>query len=330
MSEQALRVETEKSEPLADGIYFDLDEERYHLDPALGSSDIRKLLDNPCDFYWESWMNPKRPKDSDTPARKRGRAMHKLVLEGADKFHERYLRGPDHPEDAKPAEKAAATKAVNAKAAISGHEVLPADVFDRIVIAGAMISKNPKLAGAFTGGEPEVSVFWTRDDVRRKARFDYLKPRGIGDLKSIENTMAISFPAACRRNIAQYRYEIQAAHYLEARSQLPDLVLKQGAVWLDDNDRPDRTDFNFLTKCADEKNYAFQWVFFQASSAPVTWSRVLSPKNPIAEIARREIDAAVNNYKAFMDRFGPDQMWVLEEDPEELSFEEMPGWFGRQ
>ena len=321
MSKTALSS-VEEGNPLPDGIYFELDEERYHLDPALGSSDIRKLLDNPCDYWYESPMNPKRPKDNDTPARKRGRAMHKLVLEGADEFHERYLRGPDHPEDATPAEKAAVTKAVNAKAAITGHDVLPADIFDRIVIAGAMISKNPKLAGAFTGGEPEVSVFWTRDGVRRKARFDYLKPRGIGDLKSISNTMDIAFPAACRRNIAQYRYEIQAAHYLEARGVIADFF-KGGHF------TAARSIYEFLGKCATERQFAFQFVFFQSDRSPITWSCVLSPRNPIVEIAAREIEQAVENYRKFMDHFGPNEMWVLEDVPEELSMDAMPGWWAR-
>jgi hypothetical protein len=308
--------------PVEDGIYFDLDEEVYHLDEALGSSDHRKLLENPSDWWYESALNPNRPENKDTPARLRGRAMHALVLEGEDAFGQRYMR-VEHSEDMSPAEKSAATKAAKKQAELTGKTALPADVYDRVAIAGAMITRNPKLAGAFTNGMPEVSIFWTRDGIRRKARIDYLKPRGIGDLKSIANTREIGFPNACRNAIATYRYEMQAALYMEARSMIPQFY-REGRVYGDDNFA-----HSILRRCAETKEFAFQWIFFQAEKAPITWSRILSPANPIFEIAKREIDRAADNYKAFMDKFGRDQMWLLLEEPEELDMNEMPAWWGR-
>ena len=146
--EQVLR-KTNTAPEFQDGIYFDLDEQPYHLDAALGSTDMGKLRDNPCDYWWGSPMNPTRPIDKDTPARLRGRAMHKLVLEGEVTFDALYMRGPDHAEDMSPAEKSAATKAVNAEAKKIRKDVLPADTYDRVVMASAMITKNPKLATAF-------------------------------------------------------------------------------------------------------------------------------------------------------------------------------------
>jgi hypothetical protein len=313
----------ETAKVLPDGIHLNLDEDRYHLDSALGSTDHKKLLSNPADFWYESPMNPGRPKDRDTPARARGRAMHKLVLEGQESFDYLYMRGPDHDEGMSSSEKGAVTKAFNKKAADAGKELLPAADFDRVSIAAAMITKNPKLATAFTGGLPEVSVFWTRDGVRRKARIDYLKPRGVGDLKSIINTRELPFPAACRNQIAQYRYEIQAALYLEARSMIPQFVNEKLVFG------PAIHDNETLRKCAETKTYAFQWVFFQSDKAPITWSRILSPQNPIFEIARREIDEAALHYQQFMEEFGPDQMWLLLENPEELDMSELPNWWGR-
>jgi len=312
-------------EPLADGIYFDLDEYEYRRDGALGSSDHKKLLGNPCDYWYESPMNPNKPAERDTPAKERGKAMHALIFYGQEQFDATYMRGPDHTDDMTPAEKGALTKAANAQAAKSGKEVLPAEAYDRIIIASAMITKNPKLATAFSDGIPEVSIFWTRDGVRRKARLDYLKPRGVGDLKSITNSRELPFPAACRNAIANYHYEIQAALYLEARGMVPEFF-KNGKVYLAPQSQ---NHYDVLAKCAETKLYAFQWVFFQADKAPITWSRILSPANPICEIARREIDEAAENYQSFMEHFGPDQMWLLLDQPEELDMSEMPGWWGR-
>ena len=58
----------------------------------------------------------------------------------------------------------------------------------------------------------------------------------------------------------------------------------------------------------------------------MTWSAIVSPQNPILEIARREIDLATDNYKAFMDKFGPNQMWITTDEPQELAMEDMPQW----
>ncbi len=47
--------------PLRAGIYFGLDEVRYHSDPAVGSTDIRRLRRSAPDYWWHSHMNPARP-----------------------------------------------------------------------------------------------------------------------------------------------------------------------------------------------------------------------------------------------------------------------------
>jgi hypothetical protein len=320
----ATKAVEETSGLIADGIHLGLDEERYHLDDALGSSDHKKLMVNPSDFWFESTMNPNRPADKDTPARLRGRAMHKLVLEGPEPFALEYMRGPDKTDDLTSAEKSAATKKANLAAEKLGLTILPAEVYDRVLIASAMITRNPKLATAFHGGIPEVSIFWTRDGIRRKARIDYLKPRGIGDLKSIVNTRELPFPAACRNAIATYRYEVQAALYIEARGMLPQLV-DENRIFVHSGD----PDLSILYKCAETKAFAFQWIFFQSDKAPITWSSILSPANPIFEIGRRGIETASDNYLEFMRIFGRNNMWLLLEDPQELAIDELPAWWAR-
>ena len=96
----------------------------------------------------------------------------------------------------------------------AGQTVLSADDWARVMVASAMIQKNPELATAFQGGIPEVSVFWTVAGVRLKCRFDYLKPQAIGDLKALGNTMGDPFPIACRKAIARANMSVQAAHYM--------------------------------------------------------------------------------------------------------------------
>lgn len=313
-----MKERTEKLLPL--GVHFGLPEDVYHDDPGLGSGLIRDLLVNPSNFWWRSPMNPHRPPDVETKAREVGHAMHKLVFEGTVEFSKLYMRGAENTPDMTSAEKTAATKAANATAARLGKSAIPSLEYDRIVIASTMIARNPKLAVAFKGGASEVSVFWERDGVRLKARIDYLKPRGLGDLKSIGNFRDdITFEQSCRYAISNYRYDIQAIHYMEARRQMPGMIA-DGRVF-------GSADKALLKAIVETKVFGWQWVFFSKTGAPITWSAILSPQNPMCEYATRDIQRALDNYRTYLGRFGTD-MWLLIEDPQELSLDDMPRNFG--
>jgi PDDEXK-like uncharacterized protein DUF3799 len=298
------------------GIFFDLPEDDYHADPALGSTDLRRLLASGPDYWWQSPLNPNPPERKASPALDFGRALHKLVLEGNQAFSVRYVRRPDDLVrlDAK----------AKAQLCPNGETVIDGDDFDRIKVSGELIAKNPDLAAAFEGGVPEVSVFWeeTLDDgfvVRCKARFDYLKIRGVGDLKSIRNYMSKPFAEACTRSIVEYRYDMQAAHYLQGRGQLGRLV-EDGLVFGDH-------DAAWLKRTAACQTFAFQWVFFQAEGAPITWSRSLSPGNPILDIAERDRTKALQVYRQFKQAFADGEMWLLTEPVTELDLNSLPRWF---
>lgn len=307
-----------------DGVYFDMPFDEYLADPALGSSSVKKLRKNPSSYWYDSWMNPHRPPDRDTPWRLRGRALHKLVYEGEQTFDAMYARGPDQDPDATPAEKAAATKEFKKRALARGRAMLDAGDYDRIVIASAMITKNPELSTVFAGGMPEVSVFLTievdGEIVRIKARFDYLKIRGIGDLKSVANILDLEFQEACLKAVSTYRYDIQAKLYLNVRAALPEFV-SDGAVHGD-------YDREWLRKVANAQAFGWQWIFYQTEGAPITWSTKLSPANPMCEVAQNDIDAALQRFVDYRRQYGTDQ-WLLIEPVREIEISEMPSWYAR-
>jgi hypothetical protein len=346
------------------GIYFGLEPEPYHADPALGSGDVKRLLFSAPDFWWHSKFNPARPEDTgDTPNMIFGRAVHAMVLEGPEVFAKDYMREPSGeglivtdedasrwiadnasriPADVKTLPRSKSGKlalihqidpgvpildAIKRRADEDGMTILNGDDYDRIVVASQMISRNPELARAFQGGMPEVSIFWEQPVpeagtvIRCKARLDYLKVRGIGDLKSIRNVFGIQFPAACRKNIANYRYDVQAAHYMRARATLPGHVAA-GAVFGDH-------DPEWLARVAAADEYAFAFVFYQATQAPITWACSLSPGNPILEFGTADVDRALLNYARFYERYGTEAAWILAEPVAELDLSEMPAWFGR-
>jgi hypothetical protein len=201
----------EEPERIAPGVYFGLSESEYHADPALGSGSIRSIVNNAMYYWQDSWMNPLRIPEEDTPALLYGRALHSLVLEGVDKFSRSYVPYPlksDHPnaldttKDIQAALRGLGQKVsgpkpelidrlrladpdaefwddivskVEREAAKNNATILKADVYARVVAAAQFISAEERVRAAFSKGMCEVSVFWVVDGVPLKCRLDYTR-----------------------------------------------------------------------------------------------------------------------------------------------------------
>lgn len=316
---------------LPEGIYIGLDEQAYHNDPALGSSDMKRLATSPPDFWFSGKFNPDwEPDEDDTPSRKFGRAAHKRVLEGREVFLARY-GSVSEPGNTK------AGKEQRAAIEARGKEWLKADDFRRIELMGAMVRGNPALTNAFTGGVAgEVSIFWqSNNGMRKKCRIDYLKPRASVDLKTIANQFNEPFPQACRKAISNYRYDVQAAHYAEGRAQMARLL---DAVTICDGSK---VDTDLLKRCADSPAFAWVFIFVQSVGAPLTWGATLSSTvertdtdgskhvamNPILDIGRRTIEVAEHNWATNCKKFdGLKLPWVPDDPLAELSIDDFSAW----
>lgn len=294
------------------GLYFGLDEAAYHGDVALGSGDLRRLAVSPFDFWWQSRFNPNRKPEKLTPALYFGRAVHTAVLEGLDKFRTMYA-ATDF------AGSTRAGKDERERIERLGMMAIDREDYDQICLSGTMIRANPHLAESFSGGEPEVSVIWERDGIKRKCRLDYLKARATVDLKSIRNSRDIDFTEACRRRTAEARYDAQAAHYNEGRRAALGFI-KSGQVF--GNPPGDLVD----KVAAVGEKFAFVFVFLQVDTAPLTWALKFSPGNPILEAGRIVIERAEDNWRSFVGRFGLDTPWVLAEPPVEADASDFPAW----
>lgn len=297
------------------GVYFGLDEDAYHNDVALGSTDMKRLATSPPQFWFESRYNAAWEPWDEKPATVLGSARHKFVLEGKDAFLACYA-----PQTI-PANTKAGKDEVEAIRA-SGRKPIKVDEFNRIMQIGTIVRSNPSIANAFSGGAgSEVSIFWVEDGIKRKCRIDYVKPRASVDLKSVANQFDKHFPSACREAIAKYRYDIQAYHYAMGRRAAKDLF-KAGAVF-------GEFDEEAFAKCMHGQPVAWVWICYQSAGAPLTWGCQLSPDNPIMEAAGAAIETAENNWREYLERFGLDTAWVHDEPMRELSIDEMPGWYGR-
>jgi hypothetical protein len=301
---------------IEDGIYFGLDEDEYHADTALGSTDKKNLLGEPAAYWWGSPLNPMREEKEESAAMIKGTAVHAFVLDGPDVFAASYGRC-EFPG--------------NRKAGIEERKVfeeegkisLPAKDYDRIVMAGTIIRLNPDIAEAFSGGMPEVSVFWTEtidgEAVRQKARLDYLKVRAVCDLKSHAPMDGISFEASCLRAIKTLRYRIQIQSYLNARAKLPELVAA-GAVHGDH-------DPEWLAKVVAAQEFAFVLCFWSSKGAPLTWGSKFSPGNPTLDVAQRDIDMALRRYVELRREFGEDRAWIRATPLNEADGERIDNWW---
>lgn len=296
----------------ADGIYFGMSDAVYHADTALGSTSLKKLIGNAPDFWWESHLNPARPDDDDTPAKIFGRQLHQCVLEGEDKF--KAAHAPQmHPGNVKDG------KDEIAKIKSAGKTPVKFKDWTKILAASAFIKANKTLANAFENGEPEVSVFWTVDGIRYKARFDYLKMNAITDLKSLANMYGKEFDKACRDAIGSYDYIISAEHYADGRRQMARLFA-EGKVF-------GPHDPEWLSKVAVNEVFAFVFVFWQKDGAPISHGIKLSPGNPLFGYARNLIGKAVHNYRKYMAEFGTEAAWVPSTPLEELDETDLPVWY---
>lgn len=309
------------------GIHFGLNEDAYHADPGIGSTDIRRLARDPVSYWYQSWMNAEGRDDFDiddedksTPSQAKGTALHVLLFYGRERFDKTYMCGPRQ-KGMTSGEKSASTQKANAKAAETGRIALKFKDFCWIGVADALIRRNPDLAECFRHGESEVSFIFEKDGIRRKVRWDYLKVLGNGDLKSCANKFKKSFDIACRDDITNYQYHEQATYYMDARLELPAYV-REGAVY-------GSHDPDWLRHVANQKVFGWQWVFYQMTGAPITWSKYLSPGSGILDCGRMANEIGLRNYRKYMATFGT-EMWVQIEKPTELHIEEMPPWFGRE
>jgi PDDEXK-like domain of unknown function (DUF3799)/SAP domain len=344
------------TKPHAPGIVFGMAAEAYHADPSLGSTDIKRLLRSPCDYWWHSHMNPDRPPSPDSPAKQKGRALHKLVLEGEQAFSEAFVEEPHpsgHPgclvslDDLKAkcrelgeavsgtkAELAKRIKAKDGNAIIfddvlslfrsmverDGLEVLKPDAMREVRQAAASITLNPHLARAFQGGVPEVSIFWKDEyGLPCKCRIDFLKPRTIVDIKKCANVRERPFDIAVMMAIAEYRYDISARHYLDGYAFLYEFAA-EGRVFGDCPLKP-----GWGERIMPPEEMRWTWVFHQTEGAPVTKGLELMPDSPALNRAGREIIQAKQAYRAALAKFGTNQ-WVSDAPIAALADTDLPVW----
>ncbi|MGL5363338.1 MAG: PD-(D/E)XK nuclease-like domain-containing protein [Bosea sp. (in: a-proteobacteria)] len=281
------------------GVYLDMPDQVYFGIDALGSSDFKRLSEDPMDFYAGSRFNPL---SYELPARADsrdyltlGKVVHKLGFEGQKAFEVEYSVAPPfdapHSSDVQSMRKALANLDIETAitiapsaavklcrenglhmkqdlAQIHKHEVevlgkTPVDYtqYQKAKRIKAALEADPNLSALATGGLSEVSVFWEQEGVMVRARFDKLLPRFCVDAKTITpNFRARSFSQACLWHVRDYRYDIQSALYSEARRVAASLPVYGGT----------KADRAYLKKmlavpedATGQEGWTWAWLFIQ-------------------------------------------------------------------
>lgn len=344
-------------------VAFGMPDAEYFAVPALSQSLAKQLLVSPLDGWWASWMNPACPTESETEttARRYGKALHKRLLEGEQAFAACYCTKPnpdDYPhalrtvEDMREVCRARGLKASGNRDdlisrirdddfgaifwddlyadLVNGRETLSADMLANIEARARIIAAMPDVKNAIQGGEPEVSVFWEEaaqfGPVPCKARFDYLRSDAfILDVKSFSNPQSKPVEAAIGAAMANNRYHLQAVWYLRACA-----VLIQAAR---NNDVA--VEGGTLAPTIAEAKPRFGFLFVQSEDAPNVLFREVSEFNRHGGLgmtqngyfarAQEAMAEALRRFAYFTDACG-DSPWIMPDKPRAFTDDDLPIW----
>jgi hypothetical protein len=317
---------------LADGVYIGLREDRYFEQDRLGSTDLVTLARAPADWWYsQKKLNPDWQEQENTTERDFGRALHVLVLEGEAAYGQAVEVRPDEYLDDKTGEvkpwnaNATPCRRFLAAAKANGRLVITSDMHRRVLYMAALILNHPDYADALRQGIPEVSVLYTIDGQPMRARFDYLLPMWIIDLKTYGAQLrGKDHRDKAMRAIADRNYDVQRFLYDWARECLVGLV-NEGKVHGATAEQHD-----WLKRVATEPTWSWLWIFYQRRDDRVGHAPIVMPiERPRYDVTfdsgRRKVEVGLAHYRRMRAIHG-DQPWAIIEPIWRPLDHEFPFW----
>lgn len=344
---------------LAPGVYFDLDEERYHRSFGLSASGIKHLRVSPLDWWARSPLNPNLAdvldEEGDTEAKTVGRAYDVRIISGRAAFDACYapaIDKSDYPgvldtvDDLKSwlGERGLKTTAKRKDELIdrvleadptariwdaiksgygkthAGKEFLPPKLIAKIETAARMIEGHPVLSKAFTGGAPQVSIIWDCPIIGVRCK------ARIDYVKSraIVDLKTINLQGrppeiAIPRTIASYKYHVQAAMYCEALSFASGFI-KEG---LCDSASPEYDPF--VKALREDYPKQFMFVFQAKGVAPFARGYVIPQESMTFTIGKTEVETAKQAFRLQLEKFGA-LPWIDDSPIQTLDDAAIPPW----
>jgi exodeoxyribonuclease VIII len=191
-----------------------MDNTAYHAHPAVSKSHLDLIARSPL-HYWSRYLDPNRITPEPSAAMRLGTALHTHVLE-LSRWDEEIAVAPAMDRRTKAGKESYAAF----EAAAAGKTVITADDAEVVMAMGRSIMRHPGAAMLLgLPGKAETTHMWTDATygVECKCRPDWLTDDGsiMVDLKTTRDAS----PRGFMRSIADYRYHVQAAWYLNGLEQ---------------------------------------------------------------------------------------------------------------
>lgn len=191
----------------------DIDEKVYRADPAIAASDLKYAKDHGLQAFHTYKYGKDNPPRIATPAMKLGSVVHCFVLENK-RFYKTYAQL-----DSKRSKEDKALALQLEKDGIQTYSKSDAITFTSIYEA---LSKNDFANNNIikdTNGKAEQSFWWKHREtgLQCKCRCDYVVDDMVIDLKTTGEGGAA--PDVFTRTIVNFKYHLQAAHYLQGTGQ---------------------------------------------------------------------------------------------------------------
>jgi len=352
----------DQSEPLADGIYFNMPEEQYFSLDRLSASGIKTLMISALQFYAENFdpMYTRRT----SGAMNGGKVYHKRILEGVNAFKESYViqlekaACPDALDSQEELKNYCRSNdlAVGGTKAILTDRIIESDpemkdkifsliqeahkkeYFNQEHISSAVYNEVKKSAGIleesnlgeyFQGGFPEVVLLWTcpNTGVKCKARLDYLKPETLTDLKTFSNSKRKSISVCVNQAIAFESYNVQATHYMNGLKAIKKMI-GSGDIYSNCAFNKEKT--NFLDSLAkNEQNFVF--VFQESGQVNNCIAKEFAQithgmDNEYWGFTQEIINNMTVKYERFMNSHGKNNPWIEQREIDILDDSDFPMW----
>ena len=183
-------------------LLLDVEAAYYHAAEGLSKSALDQFRKSPAHF--QAWLKEDRQQ---TPAMRIGTLTHLAVLE-PDTFNSVTVIAPLVDKRTKEG------KSIweQFKGENDGKEILSLDEHEQIVAMRDSVRKHQAAGKFLAKGGSEISVFAVcpKTKVMMKGRYDWLDNNTIVDLKTTEDAS----PEGFAKSVANYRYQMQAAHYI--------------------------------------------------------------------------------------------------------------------